>query len=152
MMSMARVPFSRAGDPEGSYADDLYEHLLGMTVGPRYVLQQSWRPAVDVFELEDGLMLVAELPGVDEKDLNLTIEGERLRIAGVRKPPRIDRCRQAWQLEIDYGPFERLVVMPREVEAEHVTAHFRNGLLAVHVPWRQGGKAIRVPVSEQDET
>lgn len=151
MLCVARIRFNREEEMErlGSHFEDFFDHVLGMSVGPRYVLQQSWRPAVDVLELEDGLMVVAELPGVDEKDLHLTVEGDRLRIAGLRKPPRIDRCRQPWQLEIDYGPFERMVVMPREVDADAITAHFRHGLLAVHVPWGRDERTVRVRVADE---
>jgi HSP20 family protein len=142
---MARSPWR--WDPEwqaaGDAIDDVFDHLLGFTAGSRYGLQHSWRPAVDVFAEGDGIAVVAEVPGVDEADLQVSVAAQRLRIAGIRRPsqrPEADPQR----LEIEYGPFERVIALPADSDGEHITAQLRHGLLTVHVPRRPRARQVTV--------
>lgn len=138
---MARSPsrwdadWQAVGDP----TDELFDRLLGFTAVPRYGLHQCWRPAVDVFRARDGIAVIAELPGVDEADLQVTVEDQRLRIAGLRRPPQLADA-DPQRLEIDYGPFERHIGLPADSDGERITAHLRHGLLTVHVPRRNAAR------------
>lgn len=145
---MARSPsrwdadWQALGDP----IDEMFDRLLGFTAAPRYGLQHSWRPAVDVFCKRDGIAVIAELPGVDQADVQVTVEDQRLRIAGLRRPPQLADA-DPQRLEIDYGPFERLIALPADSDGEHITAHLRHGLLTVHVPRRASARAVTVRVA-----
>ena len=144
---MARSPsrwdadWQAAGDP----IDEVFDRLLGFTAVPRYGLQHSWRPAVDVFRERDGIAVIAELPGVDQDDVQVSVEEQRLRIAGTRRPPQLADA-DPQRLEIDYGPFERLVTLPPDSDGERITAHLRHGLLTVHVPRRATARPVTVRV------
>jgi HSP20 family molecular chaperone IbpA len=127
--SMARRYSHSEADP----TDDLVDRLLGFA--PRYGLQHSWRPSIDVFRDPAGITVIAELPGVEEGEVQVTVEANRLRVAGTRRPPRLEAA-DPLRLEIDYGPFERVVVLPADSDGDAITAHLRQGLLTVHVPRR----------------
>jgi HSP20 family protein len=136
-VSMARGYFRWDADP----VDDLVDRLLGF--GSRYGLQQSWRPSIDVFGNPAGITVIAELPGVEQEDIEVTVDENRLRIAGTRRTPRIEAADRL-RLEIDDGPFERVVALPADSDGEAVTAQLRHGLLTVHVPRRASRRAISV--------
>lgn len=120
----------------GERVDDFFDRVFGLAAMPRYGLQQTWRPSVDVYRITDCLVVVAELPGVDESDLKVVAEHGRLRIAGNRQAVAVGPNAEPLQLEIDYGPFERVVALPAGVDTERISAEFRSGLLTVHVPVR----------------
>jgi len=143
---MGRGPFEWAEDFQrlGERVDDFVERVFELASMPRYDLQQTWRPNVDVYRLSDGIAVVVELPGVDEADLKVIAEPGRLRIAGNRPARTAGPGAEPLQLEIDYGPFERVVALPPGADADHVTAEFRTGLLTVRVPIREQRHNVRV--------
>lgn len=119
--------------PVGDPFDDLLDRLLGFV--PRYGLQHGWRPSIDVFGDATGITVIAELPGVEQEDVTVTLEQNRLRIAGTRRTPR-PAAADPLRLEMDDGPFERLVALPAESDGDAITARLHHGLLTVHVPRR----------------
>lgn len=146
------MPFRRFGWEEdfhrlGERVDDFVDRVLGLAAAPRYGVQQGWRPSIDMYRVADGIAIIAELSGVDEADLRVTVDHDRLRIAGTRRPPSIGTPGEALQLVIDTGPFERSVALPAGADGDRVTAHFRQGLLTVHIPLREAGKPVQVRVA-----
>ena len=151
---MARRPsrwdadWQTVGDP----IDEVFDRLLGFTAVPRYGLQHSWRPAVDVLRTADGIAVIAELPGVEQDEIQVSVEADRLRIAGTRRPPQLTDA-DPQRLEIDYGPFERVVALPPESDGDRITAHLRHGLLTVHVPRRASTRPVPVRIApDRDAT
>ena len=100
-----------------------------------------WRPAINAYRCEDCIRVCVDLAGVDRSDIDLTIAQQRLSIRGVRDVPEpSDEERRAMQMiamEIDYGPFEREVRLPDEVDVKKVHAEQKNGLLWIHLPLRK---------------
>jgi len=98
-----------------------------------------WQPMVDVYETAEEVFVLAELPGVDRERLSVSVDGRLLILRGERlriTPPGGGRY---YQMEIPFGPFERIVKLPAEVEAETAKAVYRNGILEIsfrkaHVP------------------
>jgi HSP20 family protein len=86
----------------------------------------AWRPAVDVFETEKAVVVQVELAGVARDDLRITVDGEVLRIRGVRGPGRDGEVQRLHQVEIERGPFER----------DGVRASLDDGFLRVTLPKR----------------
>ncbi|MFN8644664.1 MAG: Hsp20/alpha crystallin family protein [Candidatus Binatia bacterium] len=144
---MARSPSRWDADWQvlGDPIDEIFDRLLGFTAVPRYGLQQSWRPAVDAFRARDGIIVIAELPGVEHDDVQVSVDGDRLRIAGSRRPPQLADA-DPQRLEIDYGPFERLVALPPDSDGERITADLRHGLLTVRIPRRASARRVTVRV------
>jgi len=97
----------------------------------------AWVPNTDIYETEHDLVIKMELPGITKEDLEITLEERVLRVRGLRKDPcQGNRCCFR-QLEIEYGPFERQIVIPRTVEASQVKANYHNGFLLIVLPKRQ---------------
>ena len=96
----------------------------------------TWTPNTDVYETPEHLVVKLELAGIEREDLEITLDDRLLVIRGYRK----DQCRQKQhrcsfrQMEIDYGFFERQIIIPRMVDGNHVTATFHNGFLHIELP------------------
>ncbi len=101
---------------------------------------ETWYPAINAYRCATGIVVCVELAGVDRSQLDVQVESGRVRIRGQRQPPeprdREQEVLQVLAMEIDYGPFEREVALPAEVEPERVTAEQRNGLLWIFLPLR----------------
>lgn len=72
----------------------------------------SWEPPVDIFDSGRELLIIAALPGVEPEDLEIVIEEDALRVAGLRRLPPITRAADVHRLEIPYGRFERRLRLP----------------------------------------
>jgi HSP20 family protein len=96
--------------------------------------QHAWTPNTDVFETPEALVVRMELAGVQRQDLEITLTERLLLVRGYRKEPcRQGRCTFR-QMEIDYGNFERRIVVPRSVDAKRVRAQFDSGFLQIVLP------------------
>src|SRR5215218_3326675 len=115
--------------------DELFGDVFGAALAPR---RGGFSPAVDVFYADDPPRAVvhAELAGIDIEELGLEIEGRELVIAGHRRPAEAEG-RVYQQLEIDFGPFRRVIPLGAEVVAEQAAATYRDGILTVELPLAQ---------------
>ncbi len=111
--------------------------------------RRGWMPPVDVCEAEDELLIVAEVAGVDKESLSVVIEGEWLQVYGARKAPFPADYRRFFQVEIEYGPFERIVRLPVPVDPESAEAVFENGLLLISFRKRGSKAPIKIQVNEE---
>lgn len=107
---------------------------------------EGWSaPTVDLVETDDGYRLTAELPGVDEKDIEVLIADNTLTVRGEKKNEYEDRERAL--SERFYGRFERRIPLPTEVQEDRVEASFRNGVLTVTLPRSaKAQSARRIPL------
>jgi HSP20 family protein len=125
------------GEPSATHYGEFSERLHG----------DHWQPDVDVFETEEAFVVRAELAGVRRGDLRVTVDGERLRIRGMRDGEG-RRAVRLHQMEIATGPFERSLRIPIEVDRDHVSAHLEDGLLTVTMRKRAAGRRD-VPVERE---
>ncbi len=97
----------------------------------------QWNPAADLYETQDEVVVILEVSGVDPDSLEVTLEGPVLRVEGRRggPTPRKD-CVALLQMEIEYGPFDRLFTVPDNLDGDMARAHLDNGFLEIHVPKR----------------
>src|SRR5512137_1239258 len=110
-----------------------------------------WVPNTDVYATDNGLVVKVELAGMRSDNLEITVEGNRLRISGNRP----DGCRAAkcsfLVMEINYGPFESSLELPPGYDLSHAKAAYLNGFLRIDVPLVQRQvKNTKVPVAEAD--
>jgi HSP20 family molecular chaperone IbpA len=91
-------------------AEQLHRRFFEPALSP--IETASWQPPVDIFETDQELWLIAALPGVEPDDLDLSINGDLLRVAGLRRLPAAARTAAIRRLEIPYGRFERQVRLP----------------------------------------
>ena len=97
-------------------------------------LSDEWAPAVDVFERNGDLIVNAEIPGVEAKDFDITVEDNMLKLRGERKHETEQEDEGYYRHERFHGTFERLVPLPTEVETEKINATYKNGVLEVVLP------------------
>jgi HSP20 family protein len=105
-----------------------------------HFLPQKWQPAINSFRCEAAVRICVDLAGVDRSHIDLTVEPRRVVIRGTRIPPEPrqheGRTVQLLALEIDFGPFEREVILPSDVQVDVEQAHAEqeNGLLWISLP------------------
>jgi HSP20 family protein len=123
----------------------LHESLAYLSL-PTLASQSTWTPNTDVYETPDNLVVKMEIAGIDKDDLEITLNDRLLLVRGYRKDPcRQHRC-SFRQMEIDYGYFERRIVIPRSVDAKRVRAQFHNGFLHIELPKSQQSEHTTVTV------
>lgn len=111
----------------------------------------DWSPVSDVVESKDEIVIKTELPGIDEKNVDVQIESGVLTIKGERNAEKETEEKGFRRVERSYGSFLRTFALPPSVEPEKVSASFTNGLLEVHLPKKEGAKprSIKVDVKKQ---
>jgi len=105
----------------------------------------TWAPAVDIYETENELVLKADLPDIEEKDLDVRVENHMLSIRGERKFE--EKEDDYLRVERSYGSFSRTFSLPATVNAEAIQATYTNGVLTVELPKRAESKPKQVKVS-----
>ena len=107
---------------------------------------KPWVPPVDVMETENKLIVKADIPDVKFEDINVTIENGTLTLRGERKFEKQTEKGGYHRIERSYGSFERSFTVPETVDAEHVKAEYKNGVLAVTLPKKEIAKPRQVKV------
>jgi HSP20 family protein len=106
-----------------------------------------WVPNTDVYTTDEGLVIKVELAGMRSENLQITVEGTKLRISGQRP----DGCRAAkfnfLAMEINYGPFENVLELPSGYDLSQAKASYLNGFLRIDVP-----QAVKPPVKRTKVT
>jgi HSP20 family protein len=105
-----------------------------------------WMPSVDVRENHDEIIVEADLPGVEKKDVKVSVEEDRLVITGERQLASEQKDENYHRVERAYGSFTRSFSLPHAADATKINAIHKNGVLTVHIPKRNGGKARGVEV------
>ena len=94
----------------------------------------QWIPNADVYETPERLVVKMEVAGIRKEDLEVTLTDRTLVVRGTRPDPcRHGKC-SFRQMEIEYGPFERRIIIPRSVDSQLVTASYSNGFLQIELP------------------
>ena len=112
--------------------------------GEQGVATRRWIPAMDLVEAEDHFVLRADLPGLDENDVAIEVEGDVLTVAGERKAEHEERGEGFHRIERSYGAFRRSLTLPEGVDPESVAASFDKGVLEVRIPKPAERKPRRV--------
>ena len=102
---------------------------------------RDFSPRIDVSESEKEYKVTAELPGMDEKDITLSLEREALVITGEKKAETEEKGKNFHRVERSFGSFTRVIPLPAEVEADKVEADFKKGVLTVTLPKPQSAVA-----------
>jgi HSP20 family protein len=103
----------------------------------------DFTPRVDVSESDTATVVTAELPGMDEKDIQIEIDRDALVISGEKKNETEEKSKNYHRIERSFGSFQRVIPLMNEVDDEKVEAIFKNGILTVTIP---------KPVSSQKTT
>jgi len=120
------------------------ERLFHSLFNPKHpfhlLADRRWRPLTDMYEVDGDIVIKVEIPGVQKDDISITLEGRQLVIHGTRENPLQKKCAVIYhQMEINYGEFERVLMLPQEVGAEQIKAELKDGFLYIRV---KRGKTI----------
>jgi HSP20 family protein len=107
----------------------------------------SFAPAVDVYEDEHNVSLKIEVPGIDEKDVDVRIENNTLTVHGERKFEKEEKEENYRRIERQYGSFTRSFTLPSTVDAEKVSANYEKGVLRVTLPKKAEAKPKQIKVN-----
>jgi HSP20 family protein len=116
--------------------DEIFDNFFkGFDMEPYF---SGWRdgftPSVDVVEDDKEIRVSAELPGMNEKDIEVTLNKESLTIKGEKKEEKEDKGKDYYHMERSYGSFTRTIPLPVDVDTDRAEATFKNGVLTVKIP------------------
>jgi len=112
-----------------------------------WALGGSWAPAVDIYEHDGNVVLKAELPGIDPKDVDIRVENNTLTLRGERKLDAEVKRDSYHRVERSYGAFARSFTLTNVVDTEKIKADYRDGVLKVVLPKREEAKPKQIQVN-----
>jgi HSP20 family protein len=107
----------------------------------------SFAPAVDVYEDEHKVTLKIEVPGIDEKDIDVRVENDTLTVHGERKIEKEEKEENYRRVERQYGSFTRTFTLPQTVDTENVSANYDKGVLKISLPKKAEAKPKQIKVN-----
>ena len=122
------------------------ESVRGIRPGEEALNSALWSPAVDIYETENELILKAELPEINQKDIDIQVENNTLVLRGERRFEKEAKRENFHRIERSYGAFARSFTLPTTIEQEKIRADYKDGVLQVHLPKRPERKAQRVEI------
>jgi HSP20 family protein len=140
---------------EFSTLQDRMNRLFRESYGPEgreeSLTTSTFAPAVDVYEDEHNVTLKIEVPGIDEKDIDVRIENNVLTVHGERKFEKEEKEENFRRVERQYGSFTRTFTLPTTVDAEKVSANYDKGILKVVLPKKAEAKPKQIKVNVAGE-
>jgi HSP20 family protein len=114
---------------------DLFERFFGPWERERSIWgTEGWAPAIESKVDNGNLIIKADLPGIDPKEVSISVLGNQLTIEGERKREEKKEEKDYFYQEVSYGKFSRTIPLPEGVEAEKVKANYKNGVLEITLP------------------
>jgi HSP20 family protein len=111
----------------------------------------NFAPPVDVYEDEQGVTLKIEVPGIDEKDIDVSIENNTLTVRGERTLEKEEKEENFQRVERQYGSFTRSFTLPNSVDLEQVSAHYNKGVLKIRLAKKAEAKPKQIKVNVDGE-
>lgn len=159
--SGAMQPYTGGLQPMFSMLDDLrrefdrfFQEAETLVPGPAASAAGSaWTafvPPVDIHETDKDYVVTAEIPGIEPKDIDVRLEGNTLIIRGERAQEREEDVGTMHRSERSFGSFSRAFTLPQDVQAEHINARFRNGVLTISVPRSQTTPSKQVQIQSEE--
>jgi HSP20 family protein len=107
----------------------------------------TWAPPVDIYETENELVIKADLPDLEDKDIDVRVEDNSLTIRGERKFEKDVNEDNYLRVERAYGPFTRSFSLPNTVSSESIGAEYRKGVLTLHLAKREESKPKQIKIT-----
>ena len=124
----------------------LFEETYTSRGEEKDLVASTWNPSVDIYETENALVMKAELPGIDENDIELKIEDNTLTLKGDRKFEKETKEENYHRIERSYGSFYRSFTLPRNIDQDKIKAECENGILKVTLPKKAELKPKKVKI------
>jgi HSP20 family protein len=109
----------------------------------------TWSPAVDIFETEGEIVVKAELPGMERKDITLHLENNVLSLRGERKFEKETKDENYHRIERSYGAFNRSFAIPATVDEEKIRAEYKDGVLNIVLPKKEQARPKQIKIATE---
>jgi HSP20 family protein len=143
-MARALMPWTGFGGLKDEM-DRLFDRLASFR-WDEFPALGEWAPSMDISETKDSLVVKVEVPGMEEKDIKVSLQENLLTITGEKRQEKEEKDERYHRVERSYGSFTRGVRLPVAVDASRVMAKFKNGLLTVTLPKTPAAKGTTIPI------
>ncbi|NWG03915.1 MAG: Hsp20/alpha crystallin family protein [Syntrophaceae bacterium] len=126
--------------------DRLWDSFFEGRPGRRIKEEGEWLPSLDVAETKGDLIVKAELPGMDPKDIEISLTEGILTIKGEKKQEKEEKEEGYHLIERSYGSFARSIRLPKDVQSDKINASFKNGVLKVTLPKSEEAKKKEIKI------
>ncbi len=140
------MPWTRVTRPE---MDRLLNRFLEGKLEAESSLEAEWVPCMDVSETKDSLIAKLEVPGMDPRDIQISLQENLLTVKGEKWQDQKEQDEHYHRVERTYGRFARSVRLPVTVDGSKVVATFKNGLLAITLPKTPTSKGTTIPIKAE---
>jgi len=146
-LGLRRAPFPEMPRMDREMEDLFGRFFRGLTLPRGEAEPLGWSPAIDVLDRKDEMVLQADLPGLTEKDIEITVQDGVLTVRGQRKEEKETKegeeyyCCERWS-----GSFSRTLTLPPGINADKVSASFKNGVLEVHLPKAKEAEGKKIEI------
>jgi HSP20 family protein len=136
------------------HMDDLFERMSERFFGPGERVRSVWgtdalAPAIESHVEKDTLIIKADLPGIDPKEVSISVTGNQLTIEGERKQEEKKEEKDYFYREVAYGKFARTMTLPEGVDADKVKANYKNGVLEITMPAPKQATGKKIQIEAQ---
>ena len=125
----------------------IFGGAFGSQEGGTDMEETYWMPTVDISEMEDGFEIRAELPGISEDDVNVTVTDNVLTIKGEKRQETETDGKNYHRVERRYGSFQRKFTLPADINTDNIKAEFSDGVLTLSIPKSETEKPTEVPIT-----
>ncbi len=129
-----RDPFLSRYDMMERMFDSFFERPFGSHSLQLFDEEALFWPKVDVYETEKEIIISAELPGMEDKDIDISLNGTALTISGKKENEEVEKGQSFYRRERSYGTFRRSIELPGEIKEDQIEAVYEKGILKVTVP------------------
>jgi HSP20 family protein len=147
------IPWTRTGSFLGPFRkemDDVFERFFGAPGDNGGEAVRAWTPRVDVEETDKEIVVKADLPGVDPKDVEISVVDGSLLIKGEKKEEKEEKKKNYHRVERFIGQFYREIPLPTGADAEKISATSAKGVIAVTIPKKAEAQPKKIVVKAQD--
>jgi len=112
--------------------------------------RKGWTPNTDIYETAESIILLLDVSGVTKGDIQIVCRDDILRVSGVRTRTYLPGMERIHRIELDYGPFEKLFRIYRDLEVEKIAAEYENGLLQISIPKKKASEPMRIVIVHEE--
>jgi HSP20 family protein len=109
----------------------------------------EWTPLMDVAETADQVVVKAEIPGIEPKEIDISLSGDVLTVKGEKKSEREEKKENYHLVERNYGAFSRSVTLPAAVDPDKIEAKYDKGVLTITCPKKEGAKPKQIEIKAE---
>jgi len=123
------------------------ESVRNVRTGDEALSSATWSPAIDIYETANEVVVKAELPEVNQSDIDIQVENNTLTLRGERKFDKETKQENFHRIERAYGVFSRSFTLPSTVDQERIKADYKDGILRISLPKREASKPKQIKVA-----